>query len=83
MSQKSREQRNRRTLLSVTRFARLMNLERAAAAMLVKNRVIRAGRGLVKVGKRVMIDPDEFERAYPFDRGARRIEQNGHRSYHQ
>lgn len=56
----------KRTLLTIARFARLMNIERRTATMLVRNGVICKGKGLVMVaGRGKRIDPNEFERAFP------------------
>src|ERR1019366_2283874 len=57
-------QTNRKTV-SVTRFGHLMEIGRRTAMRLVKNRVVRKGRGLVIVKGRSRIDLDEFQRAYP------------------
>ena len=54
-----------RKIVSITRFGHLMEIGRKTTTMLVRNRVIRKGRGLVMVKGRQRINLDEFERAYP------------------
>jgi hypothetical protein len=58
------KQSNRKTV-SITRFGHLMEIGSKTATMLVRNRVVRKGRGLVIEKGRRRINVEEFERAYP------------------